>query len=337
MHPATESKRHISRGALVGALALFLAQSTTCAFVATGAEPAAKKSAPTKRPRPLTWEERSEIWYNQPETLKAPALAIAENLFYVGNKQFSSHLLVGKKEIVLIDTPYPVHFDMLVDSIRSVGVDPAKITLILHTHRHYDHNGATFRMKKLSGAKTAIGAKEIRGRLQKPHVLEPAIQQYCERRGWAYEPFDIDMLLDHGQQIDIGGTVVHCHHTPGHTPGTISYSFDVTVDGKKHMAFLFGGPGLQTLRWANNGYPGAAAERKRQQIEDFTRTFDYLKTLQVDVPLGAHPFINDTLGKYERQQKGEQPNPFLDPAGWNKFLAKQEASYKKVIAEMKEK
>ena len=84
--------------------------------------------------RPLTWEERSQIWYDQPETLKTPAVAIADNLFYVGNKQFSSHLVVGKKEIVLIDTPYPAHFDMLVESIRSVGVDPAKITLILHTH-----------------------------------------------------------------------------------------------------------------------------------------------------------------------------------------------------------
>ncbi|MHC4405883.1 MAG: MBL fold metallo-hydrolase [Planctomycetota bacterium] len=206
--------------------------------------------------------------------------------------------------------------------------------MILHTHRHNDHNGATFRMKKLSGAKTAIGAKEIRGRLQKPHVLEPAVQRYCERRGWAYEPFDIDMLLDHGQQIDIGGTVVHCHHTPGHTPGTISYSFDVTVDGKEYTAFLMGGPGLQTLRWANNGYPGAPAERKRQQIEDFTRTYEYLKTLPVDVPLGAHPFINDTLGKYERLQKGEQPNPFLDPGGWSKFLAKQETAFQKVIEEI---
>jgi hypothetical protein len=61
-----------------------------------------------------------------------------------------------------------------------------------------------------------------------------------------------------------------------------------------------------------------------------------LKTLQVDVPLGAHPFVNDTLGKYERLQKGEQPNPFLDAAGWSKFLARQETAFKKVIAEMKE-
>ncbi|MHC4405882.1 MAG: hypothetical protein ACYTG0_40075 [Planctomycetota bacterium] len=104
MHLAIEAKRHMARGAMVGALALFLAQSATCAFAKKGAEPAAKQSAPTKRPRPLTWEERSQIWYDQPETLQTSAVAIADNLFYVGNKQFSSHLLVGKKEIVLIDS-----------------------------------------------------------------------------------------------------------------------------------------------------------------------------------------------------------------------------------------
>jgi hypothetical protein len=54
----------------------------------------------------------------------------------------------------------------------------------------------------------------------------------------------------------------------------------------------------------------------------------------IDVPLGAHPFINDTLGKYERQQRGEQLSPFLDPGGWSKFLAKQETAFQKVLEEI---
>ena len=41
-------------------------------------------------------------------------------------------------------------------------------------------------------------------------------------------------------------------------------------------------------------------------------------------------------GKAVWPQKGEQPSPFLDPAGWSKFLAKQEAAFQKMIAEMKE-
>jgi metallo-beta-lactamase class B len=287
--------------------------------------------------KPLTRIELVSQWHNKPETLKAPAVRIADNLFYVGNRQFSSHLLIGEKEIVLIDTPYASHFDMLVESIRSVGVDPTKISLILHTHRHYDHHGATYRMKELSGAKTAVGAKEIRGPLQNPYVLDPVEQRNCERNGWTYEPFVIDMLLEHDQEIDVGGTTIHCHDTPGHTPGAMSYSFRVTIDGKKQQAFLFGGPGLATLQWTNNGYPGDLEERRRRQVADFTDTFAYLKKQRVDVPLGAHPFMNDTLGKYDRLQNREQPSPFLDPAGWDKFLVGLETRFRQTVSDLNEK
>ncbi|MBM3889579.1 MAG: MBL fold metallo-hydrolase, partial [Verrucomicrobia bacterium] len=113
------------------------------------AQPGGRQSgvAPTAPPKVLSQAERMERWQKDPESLRAPAFAIATNLYYVGNKQFSSHLLVGTKEIVLFDTPYPTHFDMLTNSIRSVGVDPRKITLIVHTHAHYDHCAATKRVQ----------------------------------------------------------------------------------------------------------------------------------------------------------------------------------------------
>jgi metallo-beta-lactamase class B len=280
-----------------------------------------RQRAPATSPAQNRKAEQFRLWNEEPERLRTPAFAIADNLYYVGNSHFSSHLLVGQQEIVLIDTPMAAQFDLLVESIRSVGVDPAKITLIIHTHAHYDHYGATARMVKLSGARTAIGAKEIAGPLQKPHVLEPGSRGFYARQGWAYEPFDIDTLLEHGQTIDIGGIVIHCHHTPGHTQGTMTYTFDIMMEGQRHTAVLWGGPGLHTFRPSRPG-----------QTDDWTKSFAYLKTLQADVPLGAHPFTNDTLGKYERLRQGAKPNPFLDPHGWQKFLKDQEAEFHKILA-----
>jgi len=268
------------------------------------------------------WVERADKWHKEPESLRAPAFAIAANLYYVGNKQFSSHLLVGKKEIVLIDTPYPTHFDMLTESMRAVGVDPRKITLILHTHGHYDHYGATRRMVDLSGAKTALSASDL-GKRTKPHVIEPGVRRFVEQHGWLYEPFDVDILLKHGDAFDIGGTVIHCHHTPGHTKGTMTYTFDIMMDGQRHTAVLWGGPGLHMFR--------------PNQADDCTRSFAYLKTLKADVPLGAHPFINDTLRKYERLRQGAKPNPFIDPEGWKTFLQKQEADFRSIMAKVNAK
>ena len=64
---------------------------------------------------------------------------------------------------------------------------------------------------------------------------------------------------------------------------------------------------------ADQGYPGCR--------EDFAKSISYLKTLDVDIWLGAHPNQNDTFGKQERLESGENPNPFIDPDGWQDFIA----------------
>jgi len=283
-----------------------------------GGQPATTSGQQPRSARDV-WAERADQWHKAPLSLKTPAFAIAENLYYVGNKQFSSHLLVGSKEIVLIDTPYPTHFDMLTESIRSVGVDPKRVTLILHTHGHYDHYGATRRLVDLSGAKTALAAPDL-GQAAKPHVIEPGIRRFVEQQGWLYEPFDVDILLKHGDTFDIGGTVIHCHHTPGHTKGTMTFTFDVLINSQKHTAVLWGGPGLHMF--------------KSDQADDWARSFACLKALKADVPLGAHPFVNDTLPKHEKLKAGAKPNPFIDPDGWRAFLEKQEAEFQQILAKL---
>jgi glyoxylase-like metal-dependent hydrolase (beta-lactamase superfamily II) len=37
-----------------------------------------------------------------------------------------------------------------------------------------------------------------------------------------FEPFEVERRLKHGDTIDLGDTVIHCHHTAGHTPGTMT-------------------------------------------------------------------------------------------------------------------
>jgi metallo-beta-lactamase class B len=117
--------------------------------------------------------------------------------------------------------------------------------------------------------------------------------------------------------------VIHCHHTPGHTKGTMTCTFDVLMDGERHTAVLWGGPGLHTF--------------KPDQADDWTRSFAYLQTLQADVPLGAHPFINDTLPKYEKLKAGAKPNPFIDPDGWRTFLEKQETEFRQILTKLNAK
>ena len=149
---------------------------------------------------------------------------------------------------------------------------------------------------------------------------------FSKNRPWmSYEPFEIDLLLNHGDTFDIGGTVIHCHHTPGHTRGTMTYTFDVQMADGQHTAMLIGDPAIVSFNVPGMRYPG--------DRDEFARSLDYLMQLKADVFLGSHPFMNNTLQKYERRQKGAQPDPFIDPEERLRYLRKLKADFEKLPAD----
>jgi hypothetical protein len=102
----------------------------------------------------------------------------------------------------------------------------------------------------------------------------------------------------------------------------MTYTFDVQIAGQRHGAVLIGDPALVTFHQRGIGYPG--------DRDDFVRSLDYWMRLEGDVFLGSHPFINKTLQKYDRRQKGEKPDPFVDPEERPSYLRKLKADYEKL-------
>jgi metallo-beta-lactamase class B len=255
--------------------------------------------------------DEEKVW-QRPWEWRAPAFEIVDGVYFVGNTDVSCHLVKGTEKLLLIDTAFAQTTYLLTESIRSVGFDPAEIDIIAHSHGHVDHCGGTRRMAELTGAKLVLGEPDV-------ECVEQGTRLTCAESWYGmerFETFKVDRALKHGDTIDLGGIVVTAHHTPGHTAGTMTYTFEVEVDGGRNMlAGMFGGPGLWTMTGEyieTDGYPG--------NREDFARSLDYLKTLDVQLWLGAHPGQNDTLGKYGRLKSGELPNPFIDPDGWHAFL-----------------
>ena len=259
--------------------------------------------------------------WQEPWKLRAPAFAITDSLYYVGTSNVSCHLLRTSRGVVLIDTAFAQSTYLLTESIRSVGVDPADITMILHCHGHVDHCGATRRLKELTGATVALGEGDV-------ETVESGTPMTCAEYLYGipdFETFKVDRPLSHMDSIDLGDIAIQCHHTPGHTPGVMTYTFDIEEDGERLTVGLFGGPGRWTLMDEHRheqGYPG--------NRRDFSRSLEYLKTLDVDIWLGAHAFQSSTFEKYERLKKGESPNPFIDPVGWKHFIAATEADFQKL-------
>lgn len=236
----------------------------------------------------------------------APAFHMIDDIYYVGSRSVSSHLITSEEGHILIDTCMPSTGPFILKGIVDLGFKPKEIKYILITHAHIDHLGSTRLLAQETEANVCIGEADV----------EAAQKGSATKYGLVgFPPFKVDLPLKEGSTIAVGDKEIHVYHTPGHTPGCCSFGLEIEGEERKYNVFLFGGPGLNVFERRNlrKGIYGGT-------LDDFKRTLDRLETLQVDVWLGAHPGQNRAFQKLELLKKGVKPNPYIDPEGWKGFI-----------------
>ena len=233
---------------------------------------------------------------NHPWEGKAEPFKMVGNIYFSGTYQGSTHIIDTGDGLILIDPAYGNTLYLVVDGIYKLGFKPQDIKYIINTHHHGDHVEATAALADLSGAKTLIGEADA------PFVAEKGV-------------FTPDILIKDGDVLELGNTKITFMHTPGHTKGTISFFFDMEVEGKTYLAGMFGGAGANTLTNTSKGYYPTARR-------DYFASIEKLRGEKVEIMIGNHTWNNDTLGKGELVKNGCKENPFIDTAcsEWNKFL-----------------
>jgi glyoxylase-like metal-dependent hydrolase (beta-lactamase superfamily II) len=90
-----------------------------------------------------------------------------------------------------------------------------KVEWILETHAHADHLSAAAYLKRVTGARIAIGEriKDVQG------IFAPLFHATDIAGDGA--PFD--RLLKDGDILSVGGLAIEVLYTPGHTPACVSY------------------------------------------------------------------------------------------------------------------
>lgn len=217
-------------------------------------------------------------------------MEVFDDVYSIGDDANNIWAIDTSEGIILIDalTTEEDARNIIVRHMEQVGLDPARIRLILVTHEHGDHYGGAPYLKSLSGAPIAA--------TQKAWDSTPAFGPPMPERG------PDDLLLYDGQEITLGGRTITVVETPGHTPGTVSLIFPVTDNGTPHVAALFGGQG------------------KPRTIEDYfefrrglNHFADYTDRMQADVILSNHTVGDDGLTKIAQlaeRQPGD-PNPYV--------------------------
>jgi metallo-beta-lactamase class B len=257
-----------------------------------------------------------EVCTNPWEWAVAP-FNIMGDLYYVGNRCVSSHLIDTGEGLILIDTAFPQTLYLLLESIRRLGFNPDDIAYVLHTHAHYDHMGGTKALVELTHAKTVMGKEDVEMIRDRPELT------WTQEYGMTfYEDFDVDIAVSDGDVISLGSASIRCVHSPGHTPGCMSFLFDVAENGQTYRAGLMGGPGLNTLSDEYLARYGLSADCRTAYLDTFGR----LKKEHVDIQLGAHPGQSRTFDKQAAKTPGA--NPFVNEAHWPAFIEGFEATAK---------
>lgn len=244
------------------------------------------------------------------------------NLYFVGTKFVSSHVIDTGEGLILLDSNYPQCTYLVTEGMRKLGLDPADIRFILHSHGHYDHIGGTRALIELTGAKTIIGRADV------PYVNGTVDLTWAKELGFKYyEAFEPDIILDDGDVFRLGRTKIRAVSTPGHTPGTMSFFFSVEEGEKNCTAAMFGGAGVNSMTKSFL----EAYQLPLTYRDDFVRSLEKVKEEKVDIVIGNHPGDVDTAGKFERM-KIEKENPFIDGDAWGKRLAYCRKQFDEMVA-----
>ncbi|MHC9086585.1 subclass B3 metallo-beta-lactamase [Luteimonas sp. RIT-PG2_3] len=201
---------------------------------------------------------------------------IADHSWQIGTAGLTALLVVTDAGAVLIDGGMPQAAGMLLEHMRKLGVAPADLKLLLSSHAHADHAGPLAELKRRTGAQVVTNAESAalftRGGSDDLHFGDAIV----------YPPVQADQLIQDGETVSLGGIIFTAHFVPGHTPGSLAWTWTDTRERKPlRIAYVdsLTAPGYQLL--ANPRYPGI--------VEDFRNSFATVRDLPCDLLLTPHP------------------------------------------------
>ena len=219
-------------------------------------------------------------------TWYAESVKVFDNLYFVGQTEYSAWAVTTTEGIILIDTLFDYSVEEEVaGGLKKLALDPAMIRYAVVTHPHPDHHG---------------GAKFLQDRY-KTRVLMSAADWDVIDRLTGTKPAR-DMVATDGQTLMLGDTLITLFITPGHTPGTLSALIPVRDNGTRHLAALWGGTGLNADRASLEAY-----------IRSAQRFDDIAQKAGADIILSNHTDWDGSKINLPQLAKREpdSPNPYV--------------------------
>jgi metallo-beta-lactamase class B len=207
---------------------------------ARGANAPAAGAAPAGPPR--------ASWYAEPAK-------VADNFYFLGTKVHHAWALVGSEGIIIFEALFDYAApDEIIGGLRKLGLDVSRVKYVLISHAHGDHDGgATVLQDAISSARLVYGRADW-------DAVDKRTGSKPKR----------DTVGEDGMKFSVGDAYVQVVTTPGHTPGTLSFLFEIKDNGKPLRVAYVGGTAIPFNGTADyyDGYI-ASARKMAKAAADF--------------------------------------------------------------------
>jgi hydroxyacylglutathione hydrolase len=132
------------------------------------------------------------------------------------------YLIDGGSEWLLIDVGWLDTADEIIDLIRKMDFNLSACKMIVATHADADHIQGLARAKEAMKTKVAAHPASVEAIETGDEILTYATIK-AQKIHMPMPPCKIDELLNEGDVIEVGDVKLEVWHTPGHTPGHLSF------------------------------------------------------------------------------------------------------------------
>jgi len=266
--------------------------------VAAAAGPAAIKADPPKKC------ESCDGWNAPQEPFR-----VFGSTYYVGVAGLSSVLVASDKGgLILLDGGLPQSAPLIDASIRKLGFRTEDVRLIVNSHAHYDHAGGIAALQRASGATvvaSASGARAIEG--GEPPADDPQYAFGQDANG--FPPVKGVKVVADGETLRVGDLAVTAHLTPGHTPGSTTWTWR-SCEGQRCLDVVYA-DSLNAVSTPGFRFSGDATHPSLEAA--FRRSISTVGSLPCDILLAVHPGFAGLEGKLKRRREQPGSEPFVDP------------------------